>query len=174
MSSSFGPAAEGPAVLRLAVVIYFAVYLQPRSLFLRRKVFHDFHQVADHFLTNAAHEGRPFWRNTNHHFTPVIAGNGPNDHSKILQPSDESARCRGSMSHLLGNCGHGQDFFLVEISQEKKLGKGNIAGSEFLAEMQNEAALHFQNDVGKLLGVGTELIGRAFGERCFRVQSALN
>src|SRR5690349_12602246 len=37
--------------------------------------------------------------------------------------------------------------------------------------MQNETALHFQNDVGKTLGIGTELIRRTFGERCFRVQS---
>ena len=78
------------------------------------------------------------------------------------------------MSHLLGNGRHGQNFFLVEIGQEKKLGKGDVAGRELLAEMENEAALHFQNDVGKLLGVGTKLIGRTLGERCFRVQSDLS
>src|SRR5207248_6525175 len=83
--SWFSTAAEGSAILRLAVVIYFTVELQPRSLFLRRKILHYFHQVADHFLTNASDQGRAFGGNANHHFAAVVSGNGSNDHSLIFQ-----------------------------------------------------------------------------------------
>jgi hypothetical protein len=76
--------------------------------------------------------------------------------------------------HLLGDCGHGQDFFLIEKSQKEKLGERNIAGRQFFAEMQNKTSLHFQNDVGKALSVGTELTRRTLCERCFRVQSFLS
>ena len=173
-NSSFSTAAEGSAILRLAVVIDFTVELQPRSLFLRRKIFHYFHQVADHFLTNAPDQGRAFGGNANHHFAAVVSGNGSNDHAQVFQTGDQSARrCRG-MPHLLGDCGHGQDFFLVEIGQEKKLRKGNIARRELFAQMQNEATLHFHNDVRKLFLVGTDLIRRTLCERCFRVQSDLS
>ncbi|MGH7939408.1 MAG: hypothetical protein ACREFG_12970, partial [Chthoniobacterales bacterium] len=68
----------------------------------------------------------------------------------------------------------GQDLFLVQVGQEKKLRKGNVARRQLLAQMQNEATLHFQNDVGKLFSVSTELIRRTLGERCFRVQSDLS
>ena len=78
------------------------------------------------------------------------------------------------MSHLLRDRRHGEDFFLVEISQEEKLRERNVAGRKFLAKMQNKAALHLQNDVGEALSVGTELIRRTFCERCFRVQSVLS
>jgi len=60
----------------------------------------------------------------------------------------------------LGNRGHGEDFFLVEEREKEKLGEGNVARRKFLTQMQHEAALHFQNDVGKPLRIGTNLIGR--------------
>jgi len=78
------------------------------------------------------------------------------------------------MSHLLGDRRHREHFFLVEVRQEEKLRERNVAGRKFLAKMQNEAALHLQNDVGEAFSVGTELIGRTLCERCFRVQSDLS
>jgi len=76
--------------------------------------------------------------------------------------------------HLLRNCGHGQDFFLIQIREQKKLRERNVAGCELFAEMQDKAALHFQNDVGESLGVGTDFIGRSLCKRCFRIQSLLS
>ena len=172
--SWFSTAAEGSAILRLAVVIYFTVELQPRSLFLRRKGLHDLHQVADHFLMNAPDQGRSFWRNADHHFAPVLASDRAHDHSEIFQPVNQAARRRSGVAHFLGDGRHGQNFFLVEISQQKKLRKRNVARRELLAEMQNETPLHFQHDMGKLLGVGAEMFRRTLGERCFRVQSDLS
>ena len=172
--SWFSTAAEGSAILRLAVVIYFTVELQPRSLFLRRKIFHYFHQVAHHFLTNSADQGRALRRYANHDLAPVVSGNRTNHHSEILQPRHQPTRRRCGMSHLLRDRRHGKHFLLVEISEKEKLGKGNVARREFFAQMQNEATLHLHNDVRKLFSVGTDLIRRTLCERCFRVQSVLS
>ena len=166
--------AEGSAILRLAVVIYFTVELQPRSLFLRRKILHYFHQVAHHFLTNAADQGRAFRRYANHDLAAVVSGHGSNDHSQIFQARHQSARRRCRMSHLLRDRRHGKHFFLVEISEKEKLRERNVARRELFAQMQNEATLHFHNDVRKLFSVGTDLIRRTLCERCFRVQSVLS
>ena len=62
------------------------------------------------------------------------------------------------MSHLLRDRRHGEHFLLVEISQQKKLRKGNVAGGEFFAQVENETALHLQDDVGKALGISTDLM----------------
>jgi hypothetical protein len=37
--------------------------------------------------------------------------------------------------------------------------------------MQDKAALHFEDDVGESLGVGTNFIGGTLCKRCFRIQS---
>jgi len=68
---------------------------------------------------------------------------------------------------FLRDCGHGQDFFLIEIREQKKLRKGNIAGRELFAKMQDKTALHFQNDVGESLGVGTDFIRRTLVQTPF-------
>src|SRR5205085_9609742 len=83
--------------------------------------------------------------------------------------------CRGcSDPHHLLNRRHRQHFFLIEIREQKKLRERNVAGGEFLAEVQNETALHLENDVGKSLGVGTDFIGGTLCKRCFRVQSQVS
>jgi hypothetical protein len=46
----------------------------------------------------------------------------------------------------------------MERGQEKKLREGNIARRQLFAEMQDEAALHLEDDVGEALGVGAELV----------------
>jgi len=63
---------------------------------------------------------------------------------------------------------------LIEIREQKKLRKGNVAGREFFAQVQHETTLHLEDDVGQSLGVGTEFIGRTLCKRCFRIQSLLN
>ena len=78
------------------------------------------------------------------------------------------------MAHFLCDRGHGQHFFLIEIREQKKLRKRNIAGREFFAEMQNKAALHLEDDVRQSLGVGTEFVRRSLRKRRFRIQSHLN
>jgi hypothetical protein len=173
-NSSFSTAAEGSAILRLAVVIDFTVELQPRSLFLRRKIFHYFHQVAHHFLTNSADQGRALRRYANHDLAPVVSGNRTDHHSQIFQPRHQSARRRCSVSHSLRDRRHRKHFFLVEISEKEKLRKGNVARRELFAQMQNEATLHFHHDVRKLFSVGANLMRRILCERCFRVQSHLS
>jgi len=78
------------------------------------------------------------------------------------------------MSHFLRDRRHGQHFFLVEISEEKKLRERNVPGCQFLAQMQHKTALHFENDVRKPLGVGTDFVGRALRERSLSVQSPVS
>jgi hypothetical protein len=63
------------------------------------------------------------------------------------------------MPHFLGNRGHGKDFLVVEESEKEKLRKGDVAWGKLFAEMQHEAALHFQDNMRKPLRIGTNLIG---------------
>jgi hypothetical protein len=174
LPSFYITAGERTTIFRLAVIINFSVDVQPGFLFIRRKVFHDLHQVAHHFLTNSPHQGRALWRDANHHFAPVVARHRAHDHSQILQARDQTAGRGGSVPHLLRNRRHRQHFFLIEIREQKKLRERNVAGGEFLAEMQNETALHLEHDVGQALGVGTDFIGGTLCKRCFRVQSLLS
>jgi len=67
--------------------------------------------------------------------------------------------------HFLRNRRHGEDFFLIEEGEEKKLHKGNVAGREFLTEAQQETALHLQNEVGKPFRIRTNLVGRTSCKR---------
>ena len=52
------------------------------------------------------------------------------------------------MPHFLRDRRHRQHFFLIEIREQKKLREGNVARREFFAEMEDEATLHLENDVG--------------------------
>ena len=118
------------------------------------------HQVADHFLTNPADEGRTFWRNAHHHFAAIISRDRAHNVAKILQAGHQTAGRRGGVPHLLRNSRHGEHFFSIEVREKKKLRKRNVARREFLAQTQHKAALHFQYDVGKPFGIRTNLIGR--------------
>src|SRR6266550_9432642 len=69
------------------------------------------------------------------------------------------------MPHLLGDFGHGQHFFAVEISEKKKLGERHVTWCELLAEAQHKTTLHFQNDMGKPFGISTNFIGRTSCKR---------
>jgi hypothetical protein len=145
---------------RLAVIINLTVNLQPRLLFIRRQVLQNLHQIADHFLTNPTDESRALRRNADHDLAAVIPRNRTHHVAEIFETRDQTARRRGRVPHLLRNRGHGKDFFLVEEREKEKLREGNIAGRKFLTQMQHEAALHFENDVGKPLRIRTNLIGR--------------
>ncbi len=173
--SSFNiTAGERTTILRLAVIINFTVDVQPGFLFIRGKVFQDLHQVANHLLTNSPHQLGTFRRNAHQHFAPVVAGHRAHDHAQIFQARDQTARRGGGVPHLLRDRRHGQDFFLIEIREQEKLGEGNVAGRKLFAQMQDETALHFEDDVGQSLGVGTNFIGRSLCKRCFRIQSLLS
>ena len=167
-------AGERTTIFRLAVIINFTVDVQPGFLFIRGEVFHDLHQVAHHFLANSPHQRRAVRRDADHDFAPVVARHRAHDHSEIFQSRYQSAGRGGRVPHLLRNCGHGQDFFLIQIREQKKLRERNVAGRELFAKMQDKATLHFQNDIGESLGVGTDLIGRTLCKRCFRIQSPLS
>ena len=174
LSSFYITAGERTTILRLAVIINFTVDVKPGFLFIWRKVFHDLHQVAHHFLTNSSDQGRALRSYANHHFSAVVPRHRANDHSQILQARHQTAGRGGSVPHLLRNRRHRQHFLLIEIREQKKLRERNVAGGEFLAEVQNETALHLENDVGKSLGVRTDFIGGTLCKRCFRVQSQVS
>lgn len=174
LPSFYITAGERTAILRLAVIINFSVDVQPGFLLIRGKVFQNLHQVANHLLTNSPHQFGTFRRNAHHHFAPVVAGHRAHDHAQILQARDQTARRGGGVPHLLRDRRHGQHFFLIEICEQKKLRERNVARRKLLAEMQDETALHFEDDVGKSLGVGTNFIGRSRCKRCFRIQSLLS
>src|SRR5262249_50844102 len=70
---SFTTAGERTTIFGLAVIIYFAVDVQPGFLLFRREVFHNLHQVADHFLANPPHQSRAFGRYADHHLAAVVA-----------------------------------------------------------------------------------------------------
>ena len=137
-------------------------------------MFHDFHEVDHHFLTNSPNQVRAFRRNANQNFAPVIARHGANDETEILESCHQPARRRGGVPHFARDRRHGQDFLLIEISEQKKLRERNVARGELLGKMQEEAALHLQNDVRKMLGVSADLVGRSAWKRveCSSVQRA--
>ena len=121
LSSFYITAGKRTTIFRLAVIINFSVDVQPGFLLIRRKIFHDLHQVANHLLTNASNQRRPFWRDADHDFAAIIARDRTHNHSEILQPRDESARGRGRVAHLLRDRRHREYFLLVEIREQEKL-----------------------------------------------------
>jgi hypothetical protein len=46
----------------------------------------------------------------------------------------------------------------MERGEEKKLREGNIARRQLFTQMQDKAALHFEDNVGKALGISAELV----------------
>src|SRR5439155_302255 len=84
----------------------------------------------------------------------------PNAVTMVIQPVHVTARCCIGVPHLLRNRRHRKHFLPIEVSEKKKLRKGNVARREFLAQMQHETALHFQDDVGKPFGIRTNLVAR--------------
>ena len=70
--------------------------------------------------------------------------------------------CAGNDSSDLG---HAEHFLAVENCEKKELRKGYIAWREFLGQVQQKTALHFQNDVGKTFSIRTSLIRRSSCKR---------
>src|SRR5262249_28271125 len=85
--------------------------------------------------------------------------------TKILETRHETARCSGGVPHLLGNLRHAEHFLPVEICKKKKLRERNVARREFIGEVQQKTALHFQDNVGKPFGIRTNLIRRSSCKR---------
>ncbi len=128
-------------------------------MFAWREVCHHLHQIAHHLFANSPDERAPFLGDAYHHLAPIFTCARAHDVTKILESIDQPAcRSRG-VTHLLRDLGHGQHFFQVERREKEKLWEGNVARGELLGEMQDEASLHLQNDVGKTLGISAELIG---------------
>src|SRR4029077_2676519 len=69
------------------------------------------------------------------------------------------------VTHFLRDLRHTEHFLAVETREKKKLRERNVARREFLRQVQQEAALHFQNDVGKPFGIPTCFIRRNFCKR---------
>jgi len=154
---------------RLAVIINFTVNLQPCLLLIRREVFQNLHQIADHLLTNPPDKRRTFRRNADHDFAPVLPRARSDDVTEVFEPCDQPARRRRGVFHLLRNGGHGEDFLVIEEGEKEKLRKGNVARRKLFAETQHKAALHCEHNMGKPLGVRTNLVGRIsckYGGRC--------
>jgi len=139
--------------------------MQPRLLLVWREVVQNFHNVTNHFLTNSADESRAFWRDADHHFAAVVSRSRAHHIAKILQARHETARCRRSVPHFLRDFRHTQHFLAIEIRKKKKLRERNVAGREFVGQMQHKTPLHFQNDVGKPFGIRTNLIRRSSCKR---------
>jgi hypothetical protein len=139
--------------------------MQPRLLLIGCEVVQYFHNIANHFLTNSADKGRALRRDADHHLAAVVPRARAHHVAKVLQTRYETARCSGSVPHFLRNLRHAQHFLPVEISKKKKLRERNVARREFLGEVQQETALHFQNDVGKPFGIRTILIRRSSCKR---------
>ena len=138
--------------------------MEPRLLLSAGQMRHDFHQIAHHFFADAPHQGGSFFRNADHDLAPVFARTRTHHVPKILEPRHQTARCRGRMSHFLRDRGHGEDLLVIERGQKKKLRKRYIAGRQFLAETQDETALHLQDNMGEPLCIGAELVNAVQGE----------
>jgi len=152
-------APNGSESFRLTVIINLTVNLEPGFLFIGREVLQNLHQVAHHLLADSTDESRTLRGDANHHLAPVLSRARTYDVAEIFQTRYQPARGRGGVSHFLRDGGHGEDLFLVQESEQKKLRKRDVARRQFFAQMQHEAALHRQDDMGKALGVGTNLIG---------------
>ncbi len=128
-------------------------------------MFHNFHEVADHLLPYSPNQGRTFCRNADHHLAPILSRNRANHIAQIFKPCHQAAGRRRRVPHFLRNGRHRQHFLLVEISEQEKLREGNVARRQLFAQMQHEAALHFEHDIGKAFDVGTNLVGRSSCKR---------
>ena len=149
----------------MAVIVNFAVNLQPGLMLIGAEVFQNLYQIANHFLANTPDERRALRRDADHYLATVFPRDRAHDVTEILQPRYQTARRRSGVSHFLGNCGHGEDFFLVEKREKKKLRERNVARRKLLAKTQHKAALHLQNDVGKPFRIRTNLSGRTSCKR---------
>lgn len=135
--------------------------MQPGFLFIGCEMFHDFHEVDHHFLANSPNKGRAFRRYANQDFAAVIARHRTNDETEILESCHQPARGRSGVSHFARDRRHRQHFFLIEISEQKKLRERNVAWGELLGKVQEKTSLHLQNDVRQALGIGARLVGRS-------------
>ena len=93
------------------------------------------------------------------HFAPIFARARPHDVVKIFQPRDQATRRRGGVTHFLRDSRHGQHLFLIQRCEQEKLRKGNVARRQLLAETQDKAALHLEDDVRQPLGIASKIIG---------------
>src|SRR4029077_16882953 len=143
---------------RLTIVVNFAVNVQPRLLLVRCEVIQYFHNVTNHFLTNSADQSRALGRDADHHFAAVISRGRAHHVPKILQTRHETAGRSRGVPHFLRDLGHAEHFLAVEIRQKEKLGERNVARREFLGQVQQKTALHFQDNVRKPFGIPTILI----------------
>ena len=134
-------------------------------MLLRREMFHDFHEIADHLLPYSPNQRRALGSNADHHFAPILSRNRPNDIAQVFKPRHQAAGRRRGVPHFLRDGRHGQHFLLVEISEQEKLREGNVSRRQLLAQMEHEAALHLEHDSGKAFSVGTEFVGWSLCKR---------
>ena len=120
---------------------------------------HHFHEIAHHFFPDPPDQRRSFFRDANHDLAPIFPRAGTHDVAEIFQPIDQTARRRGRVSHFLRDGRHRQDFLEIQRGEKKKLREGNIPRRQLFGETQDEATLHFQDDVREAFGVSTNLIG---------------
>jgi hypothetical protein len=156
----------------LTEIINFGVNLQPRFVFRWREVRHQLHQIRHHLFANASHERRALGSNADHYFSAILRPACARDIAEIFETRHQTTRCRRGMSHLLRNRRHREHFLLIKRSQEKILREGDVARSEFLAEMHEKTTLHFQNNVGKPFRISPKLCRIGFGQRRFQFHRA--
>lgn len=151
-----------------------AVNVQPGLLLTGREVVQNLYEIAHHLFANSRHQGRAFGRDADHYLAAILPRARAHDVTEVFQPCDQTARRRRGVTHLPRDRRHREHFLLIEISEKKKLRKRNIARHQLFAQMQHEAALHLQDDMGKSFGVGTNSIGRISCKPCgnSRIQRA--
>ena len=134
-------------------------------MLLRREMFHDFHEIADHLLPYSPNQRRTLGRNAHHHFAPILSRNRANHIAQIFKPRHQAAGRRRRVPHFLRDGRHRQHFFLVKVSEQEKLREGNVAWRQLLAQMQHETALHLEHDIGKAFSISPKFVGWSLRKR---------
>ncbi len=128
---------------------------QPSFLFIRGQQIHDLREIVDDVLPDFLDKCTAFFRDFHKNFAPVIGGVRALHIAEILEAVHQSGRRSRRMVHLFRNLTHRKKVVCGDVSEQKKLRKGNLAPRKLLGKPEHQTTLERHHDVCKPFNIRT-------------------
>ena len=117
------------------------------------EVAHEIYEAAGDVFAHAVYEVDSFPGDLDHDFAAVFAGVEALDVAKLFQAVHQTGGGGGAVTHLLGDVSHSQEILIGEITEEEKLGKGNVPFVQFLGKIEEKGSLGEHDKVSQTSGI---------------------
>ena len=130
---------------------------QPSFLFIGGQQIHDLREIGNYVLSDFLNESTSFFGDFHKNFAAVVGSVRTLNVAKILQTIYQARGCGGRVVHLFCDFAHGQEVVSGNVTEKKKLGKGDLPSGKFFRQPEHQTALKHHHDVRKPFHIRTHL-----------------